>query len=62
MLKRPTREESEDDLLRFQEQFMREKSSPSAKLQRVIPEDGRKRDVVSLEHGEEVSGKPICFD
>ncbi len=51
MIKRPNREENEEDLLRFQEQFGLRNSSPAAKVVRVA-QDSRKRDVVSLDKNE----------
>ena len=34
-MQRPKRKENEDDLLRFQEEFLKQRATPSAKVQRV---------------------------
>ena len=49
-MQRPKRKENEDDLLRFQEQFLRQGADPSAKVQRVrrdVTESAR--DIVKLD-------------
>ena len=56
-MQRPKRKENEDDLLRFQEQFLRQGADPSAKVQRVSRDVTEStRDIVKLdETGSEYS-------
>ena len=49
-MQRPKRKENEDDLLRFQEQFLRQGADPSAKVQRVSRDVTEStRDIVKLD-------------
>lgn len=39
-MQRPKRKENEDDLLKFQNEFLNKQTSPSAKVQRVAKDAG----------------------
>ena len=51
MLKRPKASDTEEDLLRFQEEYLASQAAPSAKLIKITPQKAD-RDVVNFGGGE----------